>query len=58
MKAVYIEQFGGPENLQYGEMPKPTPAAGQALVKIAASGVNFVDTNHRTGLYSVPLPAI
>jgi NADPH:quinone reductase len=58
MKAVYIEQTGGPEALQFGEQPKPEAAAGQALVKIVASGVNFIDTYHRTGLYKLPMPAI
>jgi NADPH2:quinone reductase len=58
MKAVYIEQTGGPEVLKFGEQPKPEPAAGQALVKIAATGVNFIDTYHRTGLYKLPMPAI
>ncbi|HLX41799.1 MAG TPA: quinone oxidoreductase [Bryobacteraceae bacterium] len=58
MKAVYIEQTGGPEMLQYGDQPKPEPGPGQALVKIAASGVNFIDTYHRSGLYKLPLPAI
>jgi len=58
MKAVYIEQFGGIENLQYGERPKPEPAAGEALVKVVVSGVNFIDTYHRAGLYKLPLPAI
>lgn len=58
MKAVYIEQTGGPEVLRYGDRPKPEPAAGEVLVKVAASGVNFIDTYHRTGLYKLPLPAI
>ncbi len=58
MKAVYIEQNGGPEVLMYGERPKPEPAPGEVLVKLAASGVNFIDTYHRTGLYKLPLPAI
>jgi NADPH2:quinone reductase len=58
MKAVYIEQTGGAEALQYGERPKPAPGAGEVLVKVAYSGVNFVDTYHRIGLYKVPLPAI
>jgi NADPH2:quinone reductase len=58
MKAVYIEQTGGPEVLQYGEQPQPVAAAGQALVKVAATGVNFIDTYHRTGLYKLPMPAI
>lgn len=58
MKAVYIEQTGGPDVLRYGDMPKPEPAAGQALVKVAASGVNYIDTYHRSGLYKLPLPAV
>ncbi len=58
MKAVYIESTGGPEVMKYGDQPTPTAAAGQALVKVAASGVNFIDTYHRTGLYKLPLPAI
>jgi len=58
MKAVYIDQTGGAEVLRYGDFPKPEPAAGQVLVKIAASGVNFIDTYHRSGLYKIPLPAV
>jgi NADPH2:quinone reductase len=58
MKAVYIEQTGGPDVLRYGEMPMPEPAAGQALVKVAASGVNYIDTYHRSGLYKLPMPAV
>jgi NADPH:quinone reductase len=58
MRAVYIEQHGGPEALKYGDFPKPTAAAGQALVKVAVSGVNFIDIYHRMGLYKLPLPAV
>lgn len=58
MKAIYIEHTGGPEVLKYGDMPDPQPAAGQALIKVAATGVNFIDTYHRSGLYKIPLPAI
>lgn len=58
MKAVYIEQNGGPDVLKYGDMPKPEIAPGHALVKVEASGVNFIDTYHRSGLYKLPLPAI
>jgi NADPH2:quinone reductase len=56
MKAVFVEKVGGPENLKYADIPKPSPAAGQALVKIAAAGVNYIDTYFRTGLYPSPLP--
>lgn len=58
MKAVYIEQNGGPQALLNGERPMPEAASGEVLVKIASSGVNFIDTYHRTGLYKLPLPAI
>jgi len=58
MKAVYIEQNGGPEALKYGEMPKPEPTPGHAVVKVAASGVNFIDVYQRSGLYKLPLPAV
>lgn len=58
MKAVYIEHHGGAGAMQYGERPVPEPGEGEALVKLAASGVNFIDTYHRTGLYKIPLPAV
>jgi NADPH2:quinone reductase len=56
MRVVVVEQPGGPEQLRIVEMPKPEPAPGQALVKIAAAGVNFIDIYHRTGLYKVDPP--
>jgi len=58
MKAVYIEQTGGIDALQYGDFPTPQPGPGEVLVKIAYSGVNFIDTYHRSGLYKLPLPAV
>jgi NADPH2:quinone reductase len=58
MRAVFIEQPGGREALRYGDFPRPEPAAGQVLVKIAAAGVNFIDTYQRSGLYKIPLPAV
>jgi NADPH:quinone reductase len=58
MKAVYIEQTGGPDVMHYGDRPTPEPGAGEVLVKIAASGVNFTDLNARSGINKVPLPAI
>lgn len=58
MKAVYIEQTGGADVLRFGDVPKPEPAAGQALIKVVAAGVNFIDTYHRNGLYKLPLPAV
>ena len=58
MKAVYVEKIGGPENLVYGDLPKPEPGPGQALVKIAAAGVNFIDVYFRTGLYPATPPVV
>ena len=58
MKAVYVEKFGGPENLIHGDLPKPEPGPGQALVKIAAAGVNFIDVYFRIGLYPATPPVV
>jgi NADPH2:quinone reductase len=58
MKAIRIHQLGGPEVLKYEETPIPTPGPKEALVKIAAIGVNFVDVYHRIGLYKMTLPFI
>jgi len=56
MKIVLVEEPGGPEQLRIIEMPKPEPGRDQALVKIAAAGVNYIDIYHRTGLYKVDPP--
>jgi NADPH2:quinone reductase len=58
MKAVFIEQPGDTGALRYADFPKPKPAPGQVIVKLAAAGVNFIDTYQRSGLYKVPLPAV
>jgi len=58
MKAVYVEKFGGPENLINGDIPQPQPGPGQALVKIAATGVNFIDVYFRIGLYPATPPVV
>src|SRR2546421_3006479 len=58
MKAIVIEKTGGPEVLVYQETQVPTPKTGEALVKLEAIGVNFIDVYHRTGLYRLPLPFI
>ncbi|HEX5227252.1 MAG TPA: quinone oxidoreductase [Bryobacteraceae bacterium] len=58
MKAAFVEQPGGIENLKYADLPKPALAAGQALVKIAASGVNFIDIYFRKGVYPAPTPIV
>ncbi|MBV8846897.1 MAG: quinone oxidoreductase [Bryobacterales bacterium] len=58
MKAVYVQQTGGPEVLEFGDCPEPGVSAGEALVKVAYSGVNFTDLNQRSGVNKIPLPAI
>ena len=54
MKAVVADPIGGPENLKYIDVPKPEPASGEVLVKLAASGVNFIDVYFRKGIYKAP----
>jgi NADPH2:quinone reductase len=54
MKAIRIHQTGGPEVLTYEEVPDPRPAEGQAVVRVEAAGLNFVDVYFRTGLYKGP----
>ncbi len=56
MRAIRVDVHGGPEVLRFVDVPDPEPAAGHALVRVEASGVNFIDVYHRTGLYKVPLP--
>jgi NADPH2:quinone reductase len=56
MKAVRIHKFGGPEVMQVEEVPTPSPQAGQALVRLAAAGLNYIDVYQRTGLYPNALP--
>ena len=56
MKAIRIHNYGGPEVLAYEDVPVPEPRAGEARVKIEASGVNFIDIYHRTGLYPMNRP--
>jgi NADPH2:quinone reductase len=59
MKAVFIQEYGGLDALRFGEFPAPTLAPGTALVRLAYSGVNFIDTYHRSGLYKLPsLPSV
>src|SRR5688500_11418889 len=57
MRAVRIHATGGPEALSLDTLPVPQPGPGQALVRLEAAGVNFIDVYKRTGLYRVPLPA-
>ncbi len=54
MKAVVADPLGGPENLKYIDVPKPEPGEGEVLVKLEATGINFIDVYYRTGLYKAP----
>jgi len=54
MKAVYIEQFGGPEVVKYGDLPDPTAAPGQVVVDALAASVNGADWKVRAGHYGKP----
>lgn len=56
MKAIRIHEYGGPEVMKFEDIPTPTPGAGEVLVRLAASGVNFIDTYKRAGIYKGALP--
>ncbi len=56
MKTVRIHKAGGPEALTYEDVPEPTPKAGEAIVKVEAAGVNYVDVYQRSGQYKLELP--
>jgi NADPH:quinone reductase len=58
MKAIQVKQVGGPETMELAELPSPQPKAGEAVVKLAASGVNFIDVYFREGRYKSPLPFV
>jgi NADPH2:quinone reductase len=55
MKAIRVHECGGPEALRYDDVPAPEPKAGEALVEIAAAGVNFIDVQQRAGRYKPPV---
>jgi NADPH2:quinone reductase len=56
MKAVRVHTPGGPEVLRYEDVPEPTPKAGEAIVKVEAAGLNYVDVYQRSGLYKMAMP--
>ncbi|PYN98686.1 MAG: NADPH:quinone reductase [Candidatus Rokuibacteriota bacterium] len=56
MKAVRVHTPGGPEALRYEDAPEPTLKAGEALLKIDAAGLNYIDVYFRTGSYKADLP--
>ena len=56
MRAIHVEKPGGPEALQLTDLPTPRPGPGQALVRVEAAGVNFIDIYQRLGQYPMELP--
>ena len=58
MHAIEISETGGPEVLTYVDKPRPSPGPSEVLIKAEASGVNFVDTYFRSGLYPHELPFV
>jgi NADPH2:quinone reductase len=55
--AIQIDQFGGPEVMEWREVAVPAPGPGDALIRHEAVGLNFIDTYHRSGLYPLDLPS-
>ncbi|MFD6175969.1 MULTISPECIES: quinone oxidoreductase family protein [unclassified Isoptericola] len=58
MHAVVARAAGGPEVLEYVEQPDPSPGPGELLVRVAAAGVNFIDTYRRAGVYAMDYPHV
>jgi len=56
VKAIRIHETGGPEVLRLEEVPDPQPGPGDAVVRLEAIGLNFIEVYHRTGLYRSALP--
>jgi len=56
MKAIRIDAPGGPEVMKLEDVPEPQPKAGEAIVKIDAAGLNFIDVYQRSGLYKLDMP--
>ena len=54
MKAIRVHSLGGPEVLTWEDVPDPQPGEGQALVRVEAAGLNYIDVYFRTGLYKSP----
>ena len=58
MKTIQVQRIGGPEVMEMMELPVPQPKANEAVVKLAASGVNFIDVYFREGRYKTALPFV
>ena len=58
MKAIRIHAPGAAEAMRYEDVPEPTPKQGEAVLKVEAAGLNYIDVYFRTGLYKADLPAV
>ncbi|MCX5045171.1 quinone oxidoreductase [Aldersonia sp. NBC_00410] len=58
MRAIQVSENGGPDVLLLADVPDPQVGPGKLLVRVEASGVNFIDTYYRTGAYQRPLPYV
>lgn len=58
MRAVVVTTPGGPDVMEVVDRPTPEPGPGEVLVDVAAGGVNFIDTYHRSGAYPLPAPFV
>jgi len=56
MKAIRIHAAGGPEAMRLDDVPQPTPKAGEAIVKVDAAGLNYIDVYFRSGMYKAEYP--
>ena len=55
MKAIRVNEHGGPEVLSCEEVDTPRMSEEEVLVKVESAGINFIDTYQRSGLYQIPL---
>ena len=58
MRAIVVNELGGPEVMVAADQPDPVPGHGQVAVRVAAAGVNFIDLYRRSGVYKQPVPYI
>ncbi len=58
MKAIHVKQVGGPEVMELVDLSIPQPKSNEAVVKLSAAGVNFIDVYNREGRYKIPLPFV
>jgi NADPH2:quinone reductase len=58
MRAIVVNELGGPEVMAIGEHPDPAAGPGQVVVQVAAAGVNFIDIYRRSGVYKQPVPYV